>query len=55
MKEIAISLIVGLGFGLICLLFKLPLPAPKVFAGVAGIMGIWLAQPVWAVIIKFIS
>jgi XapX domain-containing protein len=55
MKEIILSMIVGLSFGLICLLFKLPLPAPKVFAGVAGIMGIWIAQPVWATISKFIS
>jgi XapX domain-containing protein len=55
MKDILISLLVGLGFGLICLSLKLPLPAPKVFAGVAGIMGIWLAQPVWVAIAKFIS
>jgi XapX domain-containing protein len=55
MKEIIVSLLVGLGFGVICLLLKLPLPAPKVFAGVAGIMGIWLAQPVWATITKFVS
>ncbi len=55
MKDIVISLLVGLGFGLICISLKLPLPAPKVFAGVAGIIGIWFAQPVWATISKFIS
>ena len=55
MKEIILSLFVGLAFGLLCMSLKLPLPAPKVFAGVAGIMGIWIAQPVWATISKFIS
>jgi XapX domain-containing protein len=55
MKEILLSLSVGLVFGLICISLKLPLPAPKVFAGVAGIMGIWMAQPVWAAISKFMS
>lgn len=50
-----ISLITGLVCGLIFLAFKLPLPAPPVFAGVAGIIGIWLAQPLWSVITKFIS
>lgn len=55
MKEIILSLFVGLAFGLTFMFLKLPLPAPKVFAGVAGIMGIWIAQPVWAAISKFIS
>jgi XapX domain-containing protein len=60
MKEILLSLSVGLTLGLIILSIsaspvKIPIPAPPVFAGVAGIIGLWLAQPVWVAIAKFIS
>ena len=56
-----LSLSVGLTLGLIILSIsaispvKIPIPAPPVFAGVAGIIGLWLAQPVWVAISKFIS
>lgn len=61
MKEILLSLSTGLMCGLVILSIsavssiKIPIPAPPVFAGVAGIIGLWLAQPVWASISKFIS
>ena len=61
MKEILLSLSVGLTLCLIILSIsaispiKIPIPAPPVFAGVAGIIGLWLAQPVWTAISKFIS
>lgn len=55
MKDIILSLLAGLGVGLFFILIKLPLPAPRAFAGVAGIIGIWLAQLVWDAMSKFIS
>lgn len=32
----------GLACGVVFSLAKLPIPAPPVFAGIAGIIGIWL-------------
>lgn len=55
MKEIFICILTGFGCGVVFAAFKLPVPAPPVFAGVAGIIGLWLAQPVWVAIAKFIS
>lgn len=55
MKDIILSILTGFGCGLVFAAFKLPIPAPSVFAGVAGIIGLWLAQPVWVAITKFIS
>ena len=52
MKEILMSVITGFGCGVIFAAFKLPVPAPPVFAGVAGIIGLWLG---YDVITKFIS
>jgi XapX domain-containing protein len=40
-KEIVLSILTGAGAGIIFALFKLPVPAPPVFAGVAGIIGLW--------------
>ena len=42
MKEIALSVLTGFGCGAIFAAFKLPVPAPPVFAGVAGIIGLWI-------------
>lgn len=42
MAEILLSLGTGALVGLIFSLFKLPLPAPPVIAGIAGIVGIYL-------------
>ena len=42
MKEIFLTTITGAGVGAVFALFKLPVPAPPVFAGVMGIVGLWL-------------
>jgi XapX domain-containing protein len=42
MKEIFMTTITGAGVGAIFALFKLPVPAPPVFAGVMGIVGLWI-------------
>jgi len=41
MKEIFLSVLTGFGCGVVFAAFKLPVPAPPVFAGVAGIL--WAA------------
>ncbi len=41
------SLGTGLIVGLIFTAFKLPLPAPPVFAGIMGIFGIWAGSELW--------
>lgn len=41
MKDIFLSILTGFGCGAIFAAFKLPVPAPPVFAGVAGIIGLW--------------
>lgn len=51
MKEILLTTITGAGVGAVFALFKLPVPAPPVFAGVMGIVGLWIG---YALIIKFI-
>jgi len=52
MKEIFLSIITGLFCGIVFAAFKLPVPAPPVFAGVAGIIGLWLG---YDAISRFIS
>ncbi len=52
MKEIIFSVLTGFGCGIVFAAFKLPVPAPPVFAGVAGIIGLWLG---YDVITKFMS
>ncbi len=42
MREIVLSAVTGLGCGVVFAAFKLPVPAPPMFAGVAGIIGLWL-------------
>ena len=42
MKEITFSILTGFGCGAIFAAFKLPVPAPPVFAGIAGIIGLWI-------------
>jgi len=41
-KEIIMTTVTGAGVGAIFALFKLPVPAPPVFAGVMGIVGLWI-------------
>jgi XapX domain-containing protein len=45
-KEILFSVLTGFGCGLVFAAFKLPVPAPPVFAGVAGIIGLWLGYDI---------
>jgi XapX domain-containing protein len=52
MKDIFLSILTGFGCGLVFAAFKLPVPAPLVFAGVAGIVGLWAG---YAILIKIIS
>jgi XapX domain-containing protein len=42
MKDVLISTLTGFGCGVVFAAFKLPVPAPPVFAGVAGIIGLWI-------------
>ncbi|WP_448213928.1 XapX domain-containing protein [Colwellia sp. MEBiC06753] len=42
MTEVLISLATGALVGIVFSAMKLPLPAPPVFAGIAGIFGIYL-------------
>jgi len=42
MKEILLTTIVGAVVGGIFSAFKLPIPAPPVFAGLMGIVGLWI-------------
>lgn len=44
MKEILLSLIGGVILGAGFQMFKLPLPAPPVLAGVVGIFGVYLGS-----------
>jgi len=42
MIQVALSVATGAVCGVVFALMKLPVPAPPVFAGVAGIIGLWL-------------
>ena len=42
MKEILLTTLVGIGVGGIFSIFKLPIPAPPVFYGLMGIVGLWM-------------
>lgn len=52
MKDILLSTITGFGCGLVFAIFKLPVPAPPVFAGVSGIIGLWAG---YSIIISVLS
>ncbi|WP_226581485.1 XapX domain-containing protein [Halobacillus litoralis] len=41
-KEVILALLTGFIVGILFAAFKLPIPAPPAFAGVAGIVGIYL-------------
>lgn len=42
MKEIIYTTLTGVMVGGVFSLFKLPIPAPPVFAGLMGIVGLWI-------------
>ncbi|MFG6114027.1 XapX domain-containing protein [Halobacillus sp. MO56] len=48
MKEVILALLTGFIVGFLFAWFKLPIPAPPAFAGVAGIIGIYLGFKVFA-------
>ena len=50
--QIVLSILTGFICGAVFRGVNLPVPAPQVFAGVAGIIGLWLG---YDVITKFIS
>jgi len=52
MKNTLLSVLTGFGCGAIFAAFKLPVPAPPVFAGVAGIIGLWLG---YDILVRIIS
>jgi XapX domain-containing protein len=51
MKETFLAVLTGFASGVVFALFKLPVPAPPVFAGVAGIIGLWAGYSVISKII----
>ena len=42
MKEVFLTTAVGVVVGATFSIFKLPIPAPPVFAGLMGIVGLWI-------------
>ncbi|EDL64027.1 XapX domain-containing protein [Bacillus sp. SG-1] len=42
MKVVLLAILTGFIVGFVFALFKLPIPAPPAFAGIAGIIGIYL-------------
>jgi XapX domain-containing protein len=41
-KEVLLTTLTGMGVGAVFSIFKLPVPAPPVFAGLMGIFGLWM-------------
>jgi XapX domain-containing protein len=48
-KDILMTALTGGIVGAVFALFKLPVPAPQVFAGVMGIVGLWAG---YALVVK---
>lgn len=46
MKDIFMTTLVGAVVGGVFSAFKLPIPAPPVFAGLMGIVGLWIGYAV---------
>jgi XapX domain-containing protein len=46
MREILMTTLVGAVVGGIFSAFKLPIPAPPVFAGLMGIVGLWIGYAI---------
>ncbi len=55
LNMVILSLVTGLAVGLLFTAFGLPLPAPPVFSGVMGIVGIYLGSVLWPYILKLFS
>jgi XapX domain-containing protein len=41
-REVLLTTLTGMGVGAVFSVFKLPVPAPPVFAGLMGIFGLWM-------------
>jgi XapX domain-containing protein len=41
-REVFLTTLTGVGVGAVFSIFKLPVPAPPVFAGLMGIFGLWM-------------
>lgn len=46
MKELIHTTLTGIAVGGIFSIFKLPIPAPPMFAGLMGIVGLWIGYSV---------
>jgi XapX domain-containing protein len=42
MKELFFTTVTGIAVGGVFSIFKLPIPAPPVFSGLMGIVGLWI-------------
>ena len=42
MRELILTTVTGIVVGGVFSIFKLPIPAPPVFAGLMGIVGLWI-------------
>jgi XapX domain-containing protein len=42
MRELLISLVVGIAIGIVFAVMRLPVPAPATLAGVIGILGLYI-------------
>lgn len=51
MKDILLTTLTGAGVGAVFAVFKLPVPAPPVFAGLMGIFGLWLG---YGLVVRFL-
>lgn len=56
MKMVLLAIMTGFIVGLVFAIFKLPIPAPPAFAGVAGIIGIYLGFRAYEqILVKFFN
>lgn len=46
MQEILLAILTGSVAGILFALVRLPVPAPPAFAGVAGIIGLWIGYSI---------
>lgn len=52
MRDVLLTTLVGAVVGAVFSAFKLPIPAPPVFAGLMGIVGLWIG---YALITKVLA
>ncbi len=53
MMEVLLSLLAGLLIGVFFSFLRLPLPSPGAFAGIVGILGMFLGGQLYQYLIKF--